>query len=75
MDSAAKCQMILKANEQDNSWSACMTHDPAGYIVNPGPKRSIRGLKAAVTTDFAIVTETMIKDLRLSSLFPDRVLS
>jgi len=34
------------------------------YIVNPGPKTAITGLKAAVTTDSAIVTETMMKVLR-----------
>ncbi len=34
------------------------------YIVNPGPKMPVTGLKAAVTTDSAIVTETMLKVLR-----------
>ena len=34
------------------------------YIVNPGPKRSIKGLRAAVSTDNAIVTETMVNVLK-----------
>jgi gamma-glutamyltranspeptidase/glutathione hydrolase len=34
------------------------------YIVNPGPKPQATGMKAAVTTDSAIVTETMMKVLR-----------
>jgi gamma-glutamyltranspeptidase / glutathione hydrolase len=34
------------------------------YIVNPGPKPVAAGLTAAVTTDSAIVTETMVKVLR-----------
>jgi gamma-glutamyltranspeptidase/glutathione hydrolase len=34
------------------------------YIVNPGPKKPVTGLKAAVTTDSAIVTETMINVLK-----------
>ncbi|WP_077034868.1 gamma-glutamyltransferase [Pelomonas sp. KK5] len=34
------------------------------YLVNPGPKAPATGLKAAVTTDSAIVTETMVKVLR-----------
>jgi len=33
------------------------------YIVNPGPKAPVTGLKAAVTTDSAIVTETMVNIL------------
>ncbi len=37
--------------------------DPASYIRNPGPKTPVTGLKAAVTTDSAIVTETMMKVL------------
>jgi gamma-glutamyltranspeptidase/glutathione hydrolase len=37
--------------------------DPASYIRNPGPKVPVTGLKAAVTTDSAIVTETMVKVL------------
>ncbi len=34
------------------------------HIVNPGPRTPVTGLKAAVTTDSAIVTETMVKVLR-----------
>lgn len=41
-----------------------MAKDPASYIVNPGPKVPVTGLKAAVTTDSSIVTETMMKVLR-----------
>src|SRR5882757_6351377 len=41
-----------------------MTQDLSRYMVNPGPKTPVCGLKAAVTTDSAIVTETMVKVLR-----------
>lgn len=41
-----------------------MTCDLSRYIVNPGPKTPVAGLKAAVTTDSAIVTETMLKVLQ-----------
>jgi len=34
------------------------------YVVNPGPKVPLTGLKAAVSTDNAIVTQTMVKVLR-----------
>jgi gamma-glutamyltranspeptidase/glutathione hydrolase len=34
-----------------------------GYVRDPGPKRPATGLKAAVTTDNAIVTETMMEVL------------
>jgi gamma-glutamyltranspeptidase/glutathione hydrolase len=34
------------------------------YIVNPGPKAPVKNLRAAVTTDSAIVTETMLKVLK-----------
>ncbi|HWG96100.1 MAG TPA: gamma-glutamyltransferase, partial [Nitrospira sp.] len=37
--------------------------DFSRYIVNPGPKAAVSGLKAAVTTDSAIVTETMLRVL------------
>lgn len=40
-----------------------MTTELSRYIVNPGPKTPVTGLSAAVTTDSAIVTETMIKVL------------
>jgi gamma-glutamyltranspeptidase/glutathione hydrolase len=41
-----------------------MANDLSRYIVNPGPKKPVTGLKAAVTTDSAIVTETMINVLK-----------
>jgi gamma-glutamyltranspeptidase/glutathione hydrolase len=41
-----------------------MTADLSSYIVNPGPKVPVAGLTAAVTTDSAIVTETMLKVLK-----------
>lgn len=41
-----------------------MSQDLSRYIVNPGPKVPVSGLKAAVTTDSAIVTETMVEVLR-----------
>src|ERR1700722_9421840 len=40
-----------------------MTDDLSCYIVNPGPKIPVTGLRAAVTTDSAIVTETMLEVL------------
>src|SRR5437868_14486259 len=44
--------------------SPAMTEDLSRYIVNPGPRVPVTGLRAAVTTDSAIVTETMVKILR-----------
>ncbi len=41
-----------------------MNTDLSRYVVNPGPKTPVSGLKAAVTTDSAIVTETMVKVLK-----------
>ncbi|HZG44934.1 MAG TPA: gamma-glutamyltransferase [Allosphingosinicella sp.] len=41
-----------------------MTRDLHSYIRDPGPKEPVSGLQAAVTTDNAIVTETMVKVLR-----------
>jgi gamma-glutamyltranspeptidase/glutathione hydrolase len=41
-----------------------MSTELSRYIVNPGPKAAVGGLKAAVTTDSAIVTETMVNVLR-----------
>lgn len=38
--------------------------DLSRYIVNPGPKPAATGLKAAVTTDSAIVTEVMVDVLK-----------
>lgn len=40
-----------------------MARDLAAYVRNPGPKQPATGLKAAVTTDSAIVTETMVNVL------------
>ncbi|HKY93267.1 MAG TPA: gamma-glutamyltransferase [Nevskiaceae bacterium] len=41
-----------------------MANDLSRYIVNPGPREPVMGLRAAVTTDSAIVTETMVNVLR-----------
>jgi gamma-glutamyltranspeptidase / glutathione hydrolase len=41
-----------------------MNDDLSRYLINPGPRTPVAGLKAAVTTDSAIVTETMINVLR-----------
>jgi len=41
-----------------------MNADLSRYIVNPGPKKPVQNLKAAVTTDSAIVTETMVNVLK-----------
>jgi gamma-glutamyltranspeptidase/glutathione hydrolase len=41
-----------------------MTANLNAYIRNPGPKGPVAGLKAAVTTDNAIVTETMVNVLK-----------
>lgn len=49
--------------------------DLASYIVNPGPKKPVEGLKAAVTTDSAIVTETMMKVLEGGGNAADAVIA
>ncbi len=41
-----------------------MGTDFSRYLVNPGPKTPVAGLTAAVTTDSAIVTETMVNVLK-----------
>jgi len=41
-----------------------MATDLSRYIVNPGPKVPVTGLSAAVSTDSAIVTETMVNVLK-----------
>ncbi|GAM97366.1 gamma-glutamyltranspeptidase [alpha proteobacterium U9-1i] len=41
-----------------------MTQKAERYILNPGPKKPASGLKAAVTTDSAIVTEAMLAILK-----------
>ena len=46
-------------------WAAISTRvDDFNFIVNPGPKKPVTGLKAAVSTDNAIVTGTMLEVLR-----------
>jgi len=37
-----------------------MTDDLSRYLVNPGPKPAVRGLRAACSSDNAIVTEVMV---------------
>ena len=41
-----------------------MNADLSRYLVNPGPKTPVQNLRAAVTTDSAIVTETMVNVLK-----------
>jgi gamma-glutamyltranspeptidase/glutathione hydrolase len=41
-----------------------MSNSTQSYVVNPGPRTPVSGLKAAVSTDSAIVTETMVKVLK-----------
>jgi gamma-glutamyltranspeptidase/glutathione hydrolase len=41
-----------------------MVSDLSSYVRDPGPKAPVRGLKSAITTDNAIVTETMMKVLK-----------
>ena len=40
-----------------------MSSDLARYVMNPGTKAAVTGLKAAVTTDSSVVTETMVNVL------------
>ena len=47
-----------------------MTTDLSRYIVNPGPKVPVSGLTAAVSTDSAIVTETMVNVLKSGGAMP-----
>jgi gamma-glutamyltranspeptidase/glutathione hydrolase len=49
--------------------------DKARYIVNAGPKVPVSGLKAAVSTDNAIVTETMMKVLTEGGNAADAVIA
>lgn len=49
--------------------------DLSGYIVNPGPKTPVTGLKAAVTSDSAIVTETIMKILNSGGNAADAVIA
>ena len=49
--------------------------DYARYLVNPGPKAPVGGLKAAVTTDNAIVTETMMNILKDGGNAADAVIA
>jgi gamma-glutamyltranspeptidase/glutathione hydrolase len=41
-----------------------MASDLSRYIVNRGPKKPVTGLKAAATSDNAIVTESFLKVLK-----------
>jgi len=41
-----------------------MTHELSRYILNPGPKQPLSGLRVAVSTDSAIVTETIVGVLK-----------
>lgn len=41
-----------------------MNRDLSRYLVDPGPKQPVPGLSVAVTTDSAVVTETMVNVLR-----------
>jgi gamma-glutamyltranspeptidase / glutathione hydrolase len=45
------------------------------YIVNPGPKTAVRGLKAACSTDSAIVTETIQKVMPKAAMLDEVYLS
>lgn len=49
--------------------------DLSNYVVNPGPKTPVIGLKAAVTTDSAIVTETIMKVLNAGGNAADAVIA
>ena len=40
-----------------------MSSDLERYVMNPGPKAAVTGLKAAVTTDASIATEIMVNVL------------
>jgi len=44
--------------------SGTVAPDLARYIRNPGPKETVRGLKAACSTQSAIATETIVNTLR-----------
>ena len=49
--------------------------DKASYLRDPGPKQPVTGLKAAVTTDSAIVTETIMKVLESGGNAADAVVA
>lgn len=49
--------------------------DKTRHIVDPGPKTPVAGLKAAVTTDNAVVTETMMKVLNGGGNAADAVIA
>jgi gamma-glutamyltranspeptidase/glutathione hydrolase len=53
---------LLGANA--SAIAAAPAGDLTRYLVNPGPKETLRGLKAAVSTQSAITTETVMKVLR-----------
>ena len=52
-----------------------MPNELRRYIVDPGPKEPVTGLKAAVTTDSAIVTETIMKVLQNGGNAADAVIA
>ena len=52
-----------------------MSRNPSDYIRNHGPKAPVTGLKAAVTTDSAIVTETIMKVLNSGGNAADAVIA
>lgn len=49
--------------------------DSSRYIVNPGPRTPVEGLKAAVTSDSAIVTETIMRVLEAGGNAADAVIA
>jgi hypothetical protein len=62
---------LVRSKRMLKAWVRPMTGHLSRCIVNTGPKVPASGLKGAVTTDSAIVTETMLKVLRVGSTFHD----
>ena len=61
----AEESMQLAAADSSRRGGGGAAHgDLARYIVNPGPKETATGLKAACSTGSAITTETILKTLR-----------
>jgi gamma-glutamyltranspeptidase / glutathione hydrolase len=52
-----------------------MIHNSSRYIVDPGPKSPVAGVKAAVTTDSAIVTEVILDVLKTGGNAADAVIA
>ena len=52
-----------------------MTKDLGAYVRDLGPKIPVTGLKAAVTTDSAIVTETMMNVLNVGGNAADAAIA